>query len=158
MASWYFSKIRYQKEDEAGSLKTIDEAYLIDAVSFTEAEAKCYELIETGASDFSVVSINRMRLSDLFEFEDGEQWFKVKVIYYSVDERSGKDKRIVNYMLVNSEGIQQAMDRVNEKMRDFLIPYEITAAQLTPILEVFPHSETAGAEEDSDEDEPSEEE
>ncbi|MBO9613399.1 MAG: DUF4494 domain-containing protein [Dyadobacter sp.] len=140
MASWYFSKIRYQKEDEAGSLRTIDEAYLIDAVSFTEAEAKCYELIETDASDFNVTAINRMRLADIFTYEEGEQWFKAKLIYFSVDERSGKEKKIVNHMLVNAEGIQQALDRINESIRNFLIPYEVTDINLTPILDVFPYS------------------
>lgn len=139
MPSWYLSKIRYQKEDEAGSLKTIDEAYLFDAVSFTEAEAKTFQRITTNASDFSVKDISRMRLADLFEYEDGEQFFKAKVIYYTIDERSGKDKKIVNYMLVNADGIQQALDRVNEQMRNFLIPYEITDMVLTPILDVFPH-------------------
>lgn len=140
MASYYLSKIRYQKEDEAGSLKTIDEAYLFDAVSFTEAEARSYQLITTGANDFSVHTIARMRLADLFNHEDGEQWFKAKVVYFTVDERSGKEKKIVNHMLVNADGIQQALDRINEGMRNFLIPYEITDLALTPILEVFPYT------------------
>jgi len=139
MPSWYLSKIRYQKDDEAGKLQTIDEAYLFDAVSFTEAEAKSYEQIVTNASDFAVKAISRMHLADLFEYEDGEQWFKAKVIYFSVDERSSKEKKIVNNMLVNADGIQQALDRINESMRNFLIPYEITDLVLTPILEVFPH-------------------
>lgn len=139
MPSWYLAKIRFQKEDEAGKLQTIDEAYLFDAVSFTEAEAKSYKQIVTDASDFNVHSITRMRLADLFTFEDGEQWFKAKVIYFSVDEKSGKEKKIINHMLVNAEGIQQAMDRINESMRNFLIPYEITDVNMTPILDVFPH-------------------
>lgn len=140
MASWYLSKIRYQKEDEAGSLQTINEAYLFDAVSFTESEKKCYEKITTGASDFNVTAISKMRLADLFSYEEGEQWFKAKVIYFSVDERSGKEKKIVNQMLVNADGIQQALDRINESMRNFLIPYEVTDLVLTPILDVFPHT------------------
>ncbi len=140
MASWYLGKIRYQKEDEAGRLKTINETYLVDAVSYTESEARLYKQIVTDASDFSVTAISRMRLADLFAYEDGEQWFKAKVIYFSVDEKSGKEKKIVNYMLVNSEGIQQALDRINESMRNFLIPYEVTDINLTPILDVFPYS------------------
>jgi hypothetical protein len=140
MASWYLGKIRYQKEDEAGRLKTINETYLVDAVSYTESEARLYQQIVTDASDFSVTAISRMRLADLFAYEDGEQWFKAKVIYFSVDEKSGKEKKIVNYMLVNSEGIQQALDRINESMRNFLIPYEVTDINLTPILDVFPYS------------------
>lgn len=140
MASWYIGRIRYQKEDEAGRLKTIKEAYLVDSVSYTEAEARLYKQIVTNASDFSVTAISRMRLADLFTYEEGEQWFKAKVIYFSVDEKSGAEKKVVNYMLVNSTGIQQAIDRINESMRNFLIPYEVTDVNMTPILDVFPYT------------------
>jgi len=140
MASWYLGKIRYQKEDEAGSLKTINEVYLVDAISYTESEARLYKQIVTGASDFSVASITRMRLADLFSYEEGEKWFKCKVIYFSVDEKSGKEKKVVNYMLVNADGIDQALERITESMRNFLIPYETTDINLTPILDVFPYS------------------
>ncbi|MBO9615608.1 MAG: DUF4494 domain-containing protein [Dyadobacter sp.] len=140
MASWYLCKIRFQKEDEAGALKTINEAFLFDAVSYTETEAAAYAQIVTGASDFSITSITRYRLADLFSYEDGEQWFKAKLIYFSVDEKSGKEKKIVNYMLVNAEGIQQALDRINEGMRNFLIPFEIVEVALTIISDVFPYT------------------
>jgi len=139
MATWHQCKIRYQKEDSAGSLKTINEVYLFDSVSFTESEASCYKRIDTGASDFSVTSITKMRLADLFSYEEGEQWFKAKVIYFSVDEKSGKEKKIVNLMLVNATCIQQALDRINESMKNFLIPYEVTDIALTAILDVFPY-------------------
>jgi hypothetical protein len=68
------------------------------------------------------------------------------VIYFSVDEKSGKEKKIVNYMLVNADGIQQALDRINESMRNFLIPYETTDITLTPILDVFPYTAEEEAE------------
>lgn len=139
MASWYLGKIRYQKEDETGSLKTITEVYLIDSISFTEAEARAYGQIVTGASDFSVTSMNRIRISDVFTYEDGEKWFKAKVIYFSCDEKSGKEKKVVNYMLVNADGIDQALARLTESMRNFLIPYETVEIALTPILDVFPY-------------------
>ena len=143
MASWYLGKIRFQKEDETGKLKTTNEAYLVDALSYTEAEARLYEQIVTGASDFTVNSITRMRLADLFAYEDGEKWFKAKVVYYSVDEKSGKEKKVVNYMLVNAEDIAQALARITESMRTMLIPYETTDLNLTPILDVFPYDGSA---------------
>jgi len=140
MASWYLGKIRFQKEDEAGSLKTINEVYLVDAISYTEAEARLYKQIATGASEFTVTSISRMKLADLFAYEEGEKWFKAKVIYMSVDEKSGKEKKVVNYMLVNSDGIDQALERITESLRTMLIPYETTDMNLTPILDVFPYT------------------
>ena len=139
MASWYLGKIRYQKEDEAGALKTITESYLIDSISFTEAEARAYKQIITGASDFSVTSITRMRLAELFAYEEGEKWFKCKIVYYSVDEKSGKEKKVSNIMMVNADGIEQAMERITESMRNMLIPYDTTEIALTSILDVFPY-------------------
>lgn len=139
MASWYLGKIRYQKEDETGRLKTINEAYLVDALSYTEAEARLYKQILTEAQDFMVNSIARMRLADLFAYEQGEKWFKAKVIYFSVDDKSGKEKKVVNYMLVNADDIGQALERITESLRTMLIPYETTDINLTPILEVFPY-------------------
>lgn len=140
MASWYLGKIRYQKEDETGRLKTINEAYLVDALSYTEAEARLYEQIVTDASDFSVSAITRMRLSDLFTFEGGDKWFKCKVIYYSVDDKSGKEKKIVNQMLINADDISEALTRITDSLKTMLVPYETTDINLTPILDVFPYS------------------
>lgn len=79
MASWYLGKIRYQKEDEAGSLKTINEVYLVDAISYTESEARLYKQISTGASEFSVTSISRMRLADLFLMKKVKNGLKPKL-------------------------------------------------------------------------------
>jgi len=140
MPSWYQGKITYQKEDEAGALRTVSETYLVDSVSFTEAEAKLYKQIVSGASDFTVSGISKMRLADLFSYEDGEKWFKAKVVYFSVDEKSGKEKKIVNYMLVNADGIDQALARITESLRTMLIPYETTDVNLTQILDVFPYT------------------
>lgn len=139
MASWYLGKIRYQKEDENGRLKTTNEAYLVDALSYTEAEARLYTQIVTGASEFSVTAITRMRLADLLTYEGGEKWFKAKVVYYSIDEKSGKEKKVVNYMLVNAEDIAQALERLTDSFRTMLVPYETTDLNLTPILDVFPY-------------------
>ena len=139
MASWYLGKVNYQKEDESGRLKTITESYLVDALSFTEAEAALYKQILTGAQDFIVSKISRMRLADLFIAEDGEKWFKAKVVYYSVEEKSGKEKKVVNYMLLNADGIEEAHERLEENLKEMLIPYTTDAMTLTPILEVFPY-------------------
>ncbi|GAB3167721.1 DUF4494 domain-containing protein [Telluribacter humicola] len=140
MASWYLGKIRYQKEEESGKQKTINETYLVDALSYTEAEARLYKQIVTGVSDFTVNSITRMRLADLFTFEEGEKWFKAKVVYYSIDEKSGKEKKVSNYMLLNAEDITQALERITDSLRTMLVPYETTDLNLTTILDVFPYS------------------
>lgn len=143
MPSWYNGTIKYQQEQENGSLKTITEAYLIDAVSYTDAETRLYEIVADNTPDFQISSLIKMKLSDVFEFEEegGEKWFKVKTYYTSIDDRGGvvKEKKIVSYMLVNADSPKQAIERIEKGLATMLIPYEITDVNLTPILEVHPY-------------------
>jgi hypothetical protein len=66
MATWYLGKIRFQKEDEAGSLKTINEAYLVDAMSYTEAEARMFEVVASNTPDFQLTNLSKMKISEVF--------------------------------------------------------------------------------------------
>ncbi|WP_128544165.1 DUF4494 domain-containing protein [Larkinella soli] len=141
MPSWYQGKIRYQLQDPTGKLKTINETYLLDAVSYTDAEARLYKEVAANTPDFTVTSITRMRLADLFHFEEGgETWFKCKVIYVTEDDK-GREKKIVNQMLVNAENVRQAYDRIAESLKTMLIPFETTDINTTKILDIFPYSE-----------------
>jgi len=148
MPSWFQGKIRYQKEeivtDKRGDqikLKTINEAYLVDAVSYTDAEARLYQEVAANTPNFTVTSISPMRLADVFFFENGgDTWYKCKVVYVTEDDK-GREKRIVNLMLVNAENARQAYDRVEESLKTMLIPIEITDVNTTKILDIFPYSD-----------------
>lgn len=149
MPSWYLGKIKFQQEQENGSLKTISEAYLIDAVSYTDAEARLYGIVADNTPDFQISSLTRMKLSDVFHFEEegdtatrGEKWFKCKMFYVSIDDSNGAavEKKIISYMLVNADNPKQAIERIEKSLETMLIPYEVTDVNLTPILEVYPYS------------------
>jgi len=148
MPSWYQGKIRYQKEeivtDKRGDqvkLKTINEAYLVDAVSYTDAEARLYKEVAANTPNFTVTTISPMRLADVFFFEGGgDTWFKCKVVFLTEDEQ-GREKRIVNQMLVNAENAKQAYERIEESLKTMLIPIQITDVNTTKILDIFPYSE-----------------
>jgi Domain of unknown function (DUF4494) len=141
MPSWYLGKIKYQQEQENGALKSIAEAYLIDAVSYTEAEARLYRVVADSTPDFQITSLTRMKLADVFHYEDegGEKWFKCKVVYVSFDESKNKEKKIVSMMLVNADSAKEALERTDKSLSTMLIPYEITDVNLTPILDVHPY-------------------
>jgi hypothetical protein len=146
MPSWYLGKIKYQQEQENGALKSIAEAYLIDAVSYTDAEARLYRVVTDNIAsanrpDFQITSLTRMKLADVFHYEDegGEKWFKCKVVYVSFDEAKNKEKKIVSMMLVNADSAKEALERTDKSLSTMLIPYEITDVNLTPILEVYPY-------------------
>jgi len=141
MPSWYQGKIRYQQQDQTGKTKTINETYLIDAVTYTDAEARLYKEVAANTPDFTVTNISRMKLADLFHFDEGgETWYKCKVVYVTEDEK-GREKRIVNMMLVNAENVKQAYDRIAESLKTMLIPFDTTDINATKILDIFPYTE-----------------
>lgn len=139
MASYYQVKIRYQKEDDTGRLKTFNETYLFDALSYTEAEAKGYKQLSELHGDFQVVSITKIKLSDLFGDGSEDYWYKVKTVYYSVDENSGKEKKVSQIMLINAGSVQKALVSIEENLKTMLVPYEIEGINLTQIIEFYPH-------------------
>ena len=139
MATWYLSKIKFQREDEAGSLKSISEAYLVDAVSYTEAEARMFEIVVTNTPDFQLVNLAKMKLSEVFFEENGSEiWYKAKVQYISFDEKTHKEKKVPHMMLINAENPKDAYEALVKNLGN-LNDYLITDINLTPILEVCPY-------------------
>jgi hypothetical protein len=140
MANWYVARIRFQREDESGSLKTINETYLIDGVSYTEAEARVFEVIVKNTPDFQLIKLSKMRISEVFTDEDGgEKWFKIKVLYISFDEKTAKEKKSPHMMLVNGDTPVLAYAHLCLQLGT-INDYEITDINMTPILEIFPYA------------------
>lgn len=142
MKIWFQCKIKYQKEDENGRLKNITEPYLVDAVSYTEAEARIYqELGSVIRGDFEVTSITKSKISDIFHYDDAETWFKCKVTYIAADDQSGKEKKVTNQMLVSAMDLRQACERLLESLQGLLITFDVVEIQQSPLVEIFPYVE-----------------
>lgn len=145
MPSWFLCKIRYRKPDEAGKLQTITESYLVDAVSFTEAEARLLSRLMDTHKEYDLASAGPARVADVFGFPDGNDegvfWHKCKVSYVSLDEKSGKEKKIHNIMLVQAATVKQAHERIEESLAGMTIPFTVQAVEQTKILEIFHYSE-----------------
>jgi hypothetical protein len=139
MATWYLGKIRFQKEDEAGSLKTINEAYLVDAMSYTEAEARMFEVVASNTPDFQLTNLSKMKISEVFfEENNAETWFKAKVQYITFDEKSQKEKKVPHIMLINANDPREAYDLLKKNLGS-LNDYQITDINITAIIEIFPY-------------------
>ena len=142
MKIWFQCKIKYQKEDENGRLKNQTEPYLVDAVSYTEAEARIYqELGSVIRGEFEVTSITKSKISDIFHYDDADQWHHCFVTYIAVDDVSGKEKKVTNQMLVTAADLKQACERLIESLGNLLVTYKIVKIQESPIVEIFPYHE-----------------
>ncbi len=142
MNTWFECKVRYETIDEqTGKEKKITAPYLIDAVSYTEAEERIHaEMEQYVRGEFLVKKIIPVNYTDLFFYDDGQWWFKVKVYFVTIDEHAGKEKRVSNMMLVMADDVKQAWDRINESMKGMTVDYEIEGINKSNILDVFPYS------------------
>lgn len=140
MKIWFQCKIKYQKEEENGKLKNVTEAYMVDAVSYTEAEARIYqELGSIIRGEFEVTSITKSRIMDIFHYDDSDVWYHCKITYILADEKSGKEKKVTNQMLVSAANVKEAYDRIHESLSTMLITFEVPEIKQSPILEIFPY-------------------
>ena len=140
MPQWFETKVKYDRVLETGAQKTVTEPYLVDALSFTEAEARITEEMKpfiTGG-EFTVTAVKKVRYDDVFYNEGGDRWYKVKVNFITIDEKTGAEKKSPNYMLVQAVGFKEAMDTFLEGMKDTMADYEIFSITETALMDVFP--------------------
>jgi len=144
MNNWFECKVSYEKIVEGGMQKKVTEPYLVDALSFTEAEARIIEEIRPYISgEFTITDIKRARLSELFFNENGDRYYKVKVFFISLDEKSGAEKKTAVQMLAQASTVSDAIDVVNKGMKDTMADYVIASITETAIMDVFPFSTEA---------------
>ena len=147
MQTWFSCKVKYQKEDEQGRVKNVSEAYLVDALSFTESEAKIYEEIgQRIMGEFQVTSIVKSRIMDVFEYPDSDTFYQCKVTYMIVDGDSGKEKKVTNLMLVTAHHVKEAYERIHESLNNMLVTFIVPEIKESPIIEVFKHVKEPGSE------------
>jgi len=141
MHNWFECKVSYDKTLENGMQKKVTEPYLVDALSFTEAEARIIEEMRpyiTG--EFTVTDIKRAKFSETFFNETGDRYFKAKVYFITLDEKSGSEKKTAVNMLAQATTLKEALAVVEEGMAGTLADYSIAALNETALMDVFPYS------------------
>ncbi|MFC0264841.1 DUF4494 domain-containing protein [Fontibacter flavus] len=140
MRVWFLCRVKYAKENEQGLLKNVSEQYLVDAVSFTEAEARIYDMLgSTIRGDFQVTNISKSNFVDVFPYDDIDIWHKCKITYVVADADSGKEKKVTQYMLVTAHDVKEAYDRIHESLNNMLVTFRVPDITESPIVEVFPY-------------------
>lgn len=142
MHNWFECKVSYEKTLENGMQKKVTEPYLVDALSFTEAEARITEEIRPYINgEFVIADIKRARLSELFFNDNGDRFFKAKVCFITLDEKSGTEKKTAVQMLAQASSLRDALQVVYKGMEGTLADYFIASLAETAIMDVFPYSE-----------------
>ena len=143
MHTWFECKVRYEKTLENGMNKKVTEPYLVDALSFTEAEARIIEEVSPYISgEFTIADIKRANYTELFfcEEDSADRWFKCKLTFISLDENSGAEKKTSSNMLVQAADLRDAVKKLDEGMKGSMMDYVISSMAETSIMDVFPFS------------------
>ncbi len=141
-SSWFEAKIQYEKTMEDGSLKKVIEQYVVEALSFTEAEARIIEEMSHYISgEFEVKDLKKAQYKEIFFSEDAtaDRWYKVKLEFITIDEKTEKEKRSRVMYLVHARSIRKAMSDVDTVMSGTMFDYEACAIDETKILDVYRH-------------------
>jgi len=141
MQTWFECKVKYVKVDQDGRERKVSEVYLVDAVSFTDAETRIIQQMQQiiRGGEFLIDNIKKSNIIEIFPHENGEYWYKARIGIVTIDEKAGKEKKINNYFLVAADDFKQAFQRLEEGLSYILVPYQTTAMSLSTVVDVFPY-------------------
>ncbi|MBQ6190538.1 MAG: DUF4494 domain-containing protein [Bacteroidaceae bacterium] len=142
MAQWFECKIRFDKTMEDGKIKRVTEAYMVDALTFTEAERRFLEEVEPFVSgDYEVADIKKAKLAEVMTSNDGndDRWYKAKVTFITLDEKTAVEKRTAQNILVQARDLKTAVANLEKGMAGTMGDWELTAVNETAILDIYPY-------------------
>ena len=142
MAIWFECKIRYDKTMEDGKIKRVTETYMVDALTFTEAERRFLEEVEPYMSgEYEVSDIKKAKIAELMQSIDSndDRWYKAKVVFITLDEKTAVEKRTSQNMLIQARDLKTAVANLEKCMAGTMGDWSLVSMAETAILDVFPY-------------------
>lgn len=146
MYSWFECKVKYEKELGEGKVAKQAEAYLVDALNFTEAEKRIIKEMKPFISgEFEVTDIKRSRFAEMFDTtsDSADKWYQCKIALTTIDEKKGVEKQVAQTILVKASDFHDALRRLDDGMKSTVSDYGITSISETKIIDVFHYEEAA---------------
>lgn len=140
MNTWFSVRVQYDKVDEQGKSVKAKEVYLIDALSFTEAEARAIgELAQYISGEMRVTAMKIEDIAEIFNTEDeaADRWYRVKAVFIQLNEKTLKQQKRAQISLVKGKSTEDATNRFHEGMKGTMADYEIHTVSETQFVDVF---------------------
>ena len=141
-AKWFETAVRYERQSEDGMQKKVTEPYVVDAFTFGEAEEVITKEMQGFVSgEFEVKNITPATYGEIFfsDKENDDKWYKAKVTFITMDEKTSKEKRTSTNYLVQASTFNAAVKNVDEVMGTTLSEYVISNISETKIMDVYEH-------------------
>lgn len=137
---WFECKVRYEKSGEDGTPRKVTETYVVDAVSFSEAESRIMEeMCSYVSGELEIADLKIAQYKEIF-FADSDladKWYKAKLAFVTINEKTDKEKKTTVYYLVNAGNINSALKNVDEIMSGTMVDYQTCNLSETQIIDVF---------------------
>ena len=146
MATWFECKIGYEKTMEDGLQKKVNESYVVDALSFTEAEKRIMEEMSSYISgEFTVKDIKIAPYKEIFfsDEEMADRWYKAKLDFITIDEKTEKEKRSGVTYLVQAGTLNSAVKNIDNVMGGTMNDYVIASVAETKLMDVFEYTKSS---------------
>lgn len=139
MALWFECKVRYDRMQENGSVKKVNEPYIVDALSFTEAESRIIKEMKPYISgEFSISAVKKTKIAEIFYDSAGDKYYMVKYNIITLDEKTGAEKRSAVFTLQQAGDFDTALSNFHGNMKGTISDYEIASITETAVMDVFP--------------------
>lgn len=140
MYDWFECKVKYERLQEDGSVKKVPETYLVEAFNFTEAEKRVTEELKPFVKgEFDIDNIHKVKYMEIFDSDvkSDDRWYRLKLQFVTLDEKSGKEKKSVSAVLVKANSIARSLENFEKGTKDSVTDFTITQDVETPIMDVF---------------------
>ena len=140
MNNWFECKVSYEKTLENGLMKKVTEPYVVDAMSYAEAEERITREMQPYMSgEFTISGIKEVNYNEIFfnNNASADYWFKCKVSFITLDERTGTGKRSNSNVLVQAVGLREAIKYLDEQMKGTIMDYVIASVSETKIVDAY---------------------
>ena len=135
---WFECKVSLTRTLDDGLQKQVKEIYIVDALSFTEAETRILEELKVYV-DVLLISIRYCEANEIIDSHnplDGV-WYKAKVAMLSIDESAGKEKKVNVTLYVRAKDFRSALANTEAFLGGLVMDSTILSIAETNIMEVF---------------------
>lgn len=139
-AIWFETKVKYDKVNEEGLQKKVTEQFVVEALSYTEAEARITEEMSAYISGrFEIADIKKASYKEVFfsDAENADRFYKAKLDFITIDEKTDKEKRSRSVYLVQAASLKDAFKGIEDVMNGTMIDYDAAAIDGTNLLDVY---------------------
>lgn len=139
-SNWFECSVKYEHVTEDGSKKKTSENYIVEAMSFTEAEARINEEMAAYCNgEMEIKKISPLSVSGILfsSISTDDKWYKSKLFFLIADEKTGKEKKESITYIIQADSLKGALRYVEQIMKDTSVDYVTSTISDTKVLDVF---------------------